>query len=300
MKIKLGICKRRVSRNAAEKIKKQLLGHHQDLEVEIVSVETAIHFSPDDPEAAIRELEEALIVGDVDIVLHLLREIPVAMPEKIRLIGVTERTTPFDAFVSRRFALLDELPDGARVGYSHLRQKSQLLLYRPDFTPIEVHGSIDGRLERMEDHRLAALIVGAENLEHVERQDQANEIISGDIMLPAPGQGCLGFLARREDNELALLFEPLEDQTSRFETIAERAFLGHLGGNPEIAVGVRAALDSSLMIVEGFLATEDGSHYIRDAIQGLPEQAELLGANLARLLLTLGSEELETLILGSP
>ncbi|MCP3860746.1 MAG: hypothetical protein GY704_13935, partial [Phycisphaeraceae bacterium] len=225
--------------NAAENIRAQLLEHHKDLEVEIVPIETAVHFSPDDPEAAIRELEEALISGEVDVVLHLLREIPVAMPEKIQLIGVSERTTPFDAFVSERFALLDELPDGARVGYSHQRQQSQLLLYRPDFKLVEVHGSVDGRVERMNEHRLAALIVGAENLEHVGRQELANEIISGDIMLPAPGQGCLGFLVRREDHELGRLFEPVGDQTSRFETIAERAFLGHLGGNPEIAVGVR-------------------------------------------------------------
>ena len=96
--------------------------------------------------------------------------------------------------------------------------------------------------------------------------------------------------------EVEELLKPVEDRTSRLETMAERAFLDTLGGDPELALGARAALDSQSMIVEGILSNTDGTVYIRDAIQGPSHLAEELGRNLAKLLLALGDEELHGLI----
>jgi hydroxymethylbilane synthase len=294
--LRMGIRKSRVSKLAVRQLEEQFAELYPELSVEVVACEGSVQYSPDDPEAYVQELEPDLIDGKVDVVVHLLKEIPVRLPEQICLIGVTERITPFDAFVSRDFASLDSLPDGARVGVSHLRQKTQLMLYRYDLEIVEIHGSVDSRLQQMESQNLAGILISAESLERLGMQDQASEIVAEEILLPAPGQGCLGFLARRDREEVAELMVPFVDQTSRLEAIAERAFLDKLGGNPEIALGVRAALYSHSMIVEGVLASSDAGCFIRDAIQGPPDLAATLGSKLAELLLVLGDDKLQNVI----
>jgi len=294
--LRIGIRKSHVSQLAADRICEQLANLRPELEVAVRPYEAAVLYSPEDPEAYIQELEGALMNEEVDLVVHLLKEIPVRLPSAIQLVGVSERITPFDAFVSEKYFLLDELPEGAKVGVSHLRQKNQLQLYRFDLEIVEIHGSVDSRLQQMASQELDGLLISAESLERTGRQDLANEIVSEEFILPSPGQGCLGFLGRRDDTVLAELIEPLVDATSRQEAAAERAFLDRLGGNPEIPLGVHAALDSHSMIVEGVLISEDGSAYIRDAIQGPPGMAEVLGSKLAELLIVLGDEELHKLL----
>lgn len=294
--LRIGIRKGRVAELAVEKVVADLLEEHPRLGVEVVPYETAVRHSAGDPEAYVEELEEALRRREVDLVVHLLKEIPVRLPEEIQLIGVSERINPFDAFVSRDYQLIEELPREARVGVSHARQRAQLLLHRFDLDIVELHGSVDSRLQQMESQELAGLIVSAESLERLGLQGEAREIVREEILLPAPGQGCLGFLARRGEEAVAELMVPLQDQTSRLETVAERAFLDRLGGNPELPLGVHAACDSYTCIIEGVLATPDSSAFIRDAVQGPREFAELIGTRLAELLLVLGDEELLALV----
>ena len=234
----------------------------------------------------------------MDVIVHQLKEIPVRLPAQIRLVGVTERLTPFDAFVSERYQLIDELPEGARLGYTHLRQRAQLQiqLRHLQLELIQVLGSAEERLRQLGEQNLDGLIISADSLELVGRQESVSEVLGESMLLPRPGAGCLGFITRREDPEIEELLKPVEDRTSRLETMAERAFLDTLGGDPELALGARAALDSQSMIVEGILSNTDGTVYIRDAIQGPSHLAEELGRNLAKLLLALGDEELHGLI----
>ncbi|MBN2171352.1 MAG: hydroxymethylbilane synthase [Candidatus Krumholzibacteriota bacterium] len=294
--LRIGIRKSRVAELAVAKVVAELREENPKLAVEIVPYETGVRYSAEDSESYIQELEEALRRREVDLVVHLLKEIPVRLPEDIQLIGASERINPFDAFVSRDYQLIEELPPGARVGVSHQRQRAQLLLHRYDLEIVELHGSVDSRLQQMESQELAGLILSAESLERLGLQGEAREIVREEILLPAPGQGCLGFLARRGEEDLVELVAPLQDQTSRLETVAERAFLDRLGGNPELPLGVHAACDSYTCIIEGVLATPDSSSFIRDAIQGPRESAELIGTRLAELLLVLGDEELLALV----
>ncbi len=294
--LRIGISDSHISRIAAEGIRDQLAEVHEDHDFELVAYQAETRYSPLDPEAYVRALEAPLVKGKVDMVVHQLKEIPVRLPAAIHLVGVTERLTPFDAFVSERFQLIDELTDGHHLGYSHPRQKSQLLIQYPDLDLVELHGSADSRLQQLGSQDLDGLIISAEDLELVGKQNLASEVLGENMILPSPGSGCLGFLVQREDEATAELLRSAVDNTSRQETIAERAFLDNLGGNPEIALGVHAALDSQSMIVEGFLGTPEGDIYIRDAIQGPPDKAELLGANLAKLLLTLGDDNLLGLV----
>ena len=296
--LRIGINNSRVSLFAAQRIREQLEAAHDGLKVEFETYETALGPTPGDPEAHVRALEEPLEKGRVDVIVHQLKEIPVRLPAQIRLVGVTERLTPCDAFVSERYQLIDELPEGARLGYTHLRQRAQLQiqLRHLQLELIQVLGSAEERLRQLGEQNLDGLIISADSLELVGRQESVSEVLGESMLLPRPGAGCLGFITRREDPEIEELLKPVEDRTSRLETMAERAFLDTLGGDPELALGARAALDSQSMIVEGILSNTDGTVYIRDAIQGPSHLAEELGRNLAKLLLALGDEELHGLI----
>jgi len=299
--LRIGINNSRVSRLAAERLQTQLVAAHPGLAIELEAFASEPRPKAGDPEAHVRALEGPLAKGKVDVVVHLLKEIPVRLPAPIRLVGVTERLTPFDAFVSERYQLIDELPAGARVGYSHLRQRAQLLIHLrgQGIELVRLTGSAESRLQQLASRELDGLIISAESLELAGSQDRASEIIGESVLLPAPGAGCLGLLTRREDPEIEELLRPVEDSTSRLETMAERAFLDRLGGDPELALGVRAALDSHSMIVEGVLSNPDGSVFIRDAIQGPATRAGELGVKLAELLLALGDEELHRLVAGA-
>ncbi len=282
---------------AAEGIAAQIAEGFPDIQTEILPIEAEISPKPDDPEENIRELEDALLKKRVDLAVHLLKEIPVALPERIELKGVTERMTPFDALVSNcDCPFLDELPEAASVGVSHVRQSEQLGLFRPDLRFVELHGSVDSRLQQMESRDLAGIILSAASLERLDLQNRVTEMIMGDILLPGPGQGCLGILGLRSSRKWNKIIETLVDATSRLETTAERAFLSQLADNPEVPLAVLAAVDSSEIIVEGFLADPESHRSVRDMVRGPSQFAEELGIKLAiELSLRLGEDGLVAL-----
>ncbi|MDP6418374.1 MAG: hydroxymethylbilane synthase [Candidatus Krumholzibacteria bacterium] len=283
-KLRIAYRKNRVMEEAAHYLKDSILESSRDLEVELLSVEAELQYSPEDPESYIKELEEALQARKADLAVHLLKEIPVSLPKKIELKSVSERITPFDAFISDDYTFLDELPEGAKLGVSHSRQSTQLGLFRSDLEFVELHGSVDSRIQQMKSRNLGGLILGAESLERLGMQESVSEMVVGNILLPSPGQGCLGILGLRRNENWNELLETVGDHTSRVETIAERAFLARMGDNPELPVAALAAMDSSELIIEGFVASSDGERSARDIVRGKPKFAEELGNKLALLL----------------
>ena len=293
-KLKIGIHKTRLMQIVGENLREQILKAGLGLdEVEILPFESEIPVNPKDPEDFIKDLEKGLLKKKIDLAVHLLKEIPVALPEKIELKAVSERLTPFDAFVSTQYDFLEDVPEGERVGVSHVRQKEQLGLFRPDLNFVEVHGSVDSRLQQVESQKLSGLILSAASLERLGLQDMVTEMIMGDILLPGPGQGCLGILGLRGDERWDKALDLLEDRTARAETTAERAFLARLGDDQGLPLAALAAMDSESIRMEGHLGAPDGINSIRDSVQGDSRFAEELGSKLAiELSLRLGGEGL--------
>ena len=281
-KLRIGIRKTRLMQLAAEQMAEQIAQEFPDIKPEILAIEAEIKGKSEDPEENIRDLENALLDKQVDLILHLLKEIPVALPEKIELKAVTERMTPFDALVSNcDCPFLDELPDTASLGVSHVRQSEQLGLFRPDLRFVELKGSVDSRLQQMESRNLAGIILSAASLERLDLQSRVTEMIMGDILLPGPGQGCLGILALRSSRKWNAILEFLGDATSRLETTAERAFLSQLADNPDAPLAVLAAVDSTEIIIEAFLANPETHRSVRESVRGPSQFAEELGLKLA-------------------
>jgi hydroxymethylbilane synthase len=147
----------------------------------------------------VKELETALEEGRADLAVHSLKDVPMDLPAGFALAAVLEREDPRDAFVSNRFASVDELPQGARVGTSSLRRVVQLRALRPDLQIEPLRGNLDTRLRKLDEGGYDAIVLALAGLQRLGRDGEAGAVL--DELVPAAGQGVLALEARADDDE---------------------------------------------------------------------------------------------------
>ena len=191
-------------------------------------------------------LRDALMTGEVDVVVHSMKDLPAAPVPGITLIAVPERADPRDALVSHRRCTLSALPAGARVGTSSPRRASQLKRLRPDVQIVDVRGNVDTRIDKVRSGELDAAILAAAGLNRLNRSADIDEILCD--MLPAPSQGALAIEIRSEDEDLARSLTRLDDAATRRQVLAERAVLAGLSATCTSAVAAYATpLDGDVL-----------------------------------------------------
>jgi hydroxymethylbilane synthase len=239
----------------------------------------------------VRGVERALLAGDADIGVHSAKDLPSELPDELRLSGVPAREEPLDAFVGAG-ANLDEVPKGARVGTSSLRRRAQLLAVRPDLDVVELRGNVDTRLRRLADGDFDGVVLAAAGLRRLGREDEIAFAFDADVMTPAPGQGSLALETRRDDEGAAAAAAGISDATALVELTAERSAVAELDATCRTPVGVHAALGDGRLRVEGFVGLPDGSEWVRDTLDGDPEDPVALGRELAARLVAAGARDL--------
>ncbi|HEY76376.1 MAG TPA: hydroxymethylbilane synthase [Thermoflexia bacterium] len=240
----------------------------------------------------VKELERALLQGEIDLAVHSLKDLPTRLPPGLALAAIPERGDPRDALVSRTGRPLSALPSGARVGTSSRRRAAQLLALRPDLRIADIRGNVDTRLRKVEEGRYDAAILAVAGLVRLGRADRITEVLSPEIMLPAVGQGALAVEVRADDERIRSLVAPLDHSPTRAATTAERAFLARLGGGCHAPVGAYAEVDGHQIHLRALVASPDGRTIIRGARQGATSEAEALGWALAEDLLARGADAL--------
>jgi hydroxymethylbilane synthase len=236
-----------------------------------------------------KEIEEALLAGEVDLAVHSMKDLPTELAPGLAVIAVPEREDPRDVLVSRDGARLNELPAGARIGTGSLRRKAQLLHHRSDLSIVALRGNIDTRLKKLEAGEADALVMAAAGLRRIDREDRICEFLSEDICVSAAAQGALGIEAR-DDPSLREDLEFLHDEPTYLEVRAERALLGRLGGGCYVPVGARAQVYGELMELKAIVADPDGGELCRAELAGMAVKAEELGKELADRLLGQGAQ----------
>ncbi|NPV92237.1 MAG: hydroxymethylbilane synthase [Firmicutes bacterium] len=249
-----------------------------------------------------KELENALQEGTIDIAVHSLKDLPTELPDGCELITVTERIDSRDVLVARDGVLLDELPEGARVGTSSLRRKAQLLNYRPDLRFEDMRGNVPTRLAKLERDNLDAVVIASAGLERLGLEKAITQRIPESVCLPAVGQGALGIEGRAGDKETAAIAYRINHWPTELVATAERAFLRRLGGGCQIPIAALGSMDSTRLKLDGLVASPDGTRVVRGEIsfalagesgrEGLKDRAESLGVNLAEELLSRGAKEI--------
>ena len=239
-----------------------------------------------------KELETAMLAGEIDIAVHSLKDMPTEVPEGLVITAITERYDPGDAVVSPRYQTLAALPRGAKVGTSSLRRRAQLLAARPDLTLFDLRGNVNTRLEKLDAGEYDAIILAAAGLKRLGFGDRITEVLPRALCLPAVGQGALAIEARRDDHEVRKLVDFLRDEAMTDCAAAERAFLETVEGGCQVPVGVYAAVDGDQLSVEAVIASLDGRQRFRDTRTGPRQEARALGRELANVLLDAGGIEI--------
>lgn len=242
-----------------------------------------------------KELETAMLEGEIDIAVHSLKDMPVVVPEGLVITAITQRADPGDAFVSHKYESFQQLPAGAKVGTSSLRRKAQLLHARPDLQIEDLRGNVNTRLRKMEEENFDGIILACAGLKRLGFGDKIRQVLPQTMCLPAVGQGALAIECRQADKETRELLEFLNDRCTRLCTEAERGFLATVEGGCQVPVGVHAVSAEAGIRVEAVIASLDGSTLLRDAQEAEvknAQEARAVGVNLAEKLLARGGREI--------
>lgn len=259
-------------------------------EAELVPVKTE-DSAHHDKSRFVRGVDDALLSGEVDLAVHSAKDLPGERPAELRIAGVPEREDPLDAFIGSAFDI-EEIPEGARVGTSSLRRRSQLLALRPDLQIVELHGNVDTRLGRLADGDYDGIVLAAAGLARLGREEEISFRFPVELMTPAAGQGALAIEARVGDPASAAEAVAITDQTAALELVAERAAIALLEATCNTPIGVHARVEGERLAIRGYCGLPDGSEWIRDDAHGDPEDPAALGRALAERMIAAGAEDL--------
>jgi hydroxymethylbilane synthase len=240
----------------------------------------------------VKEIEEALLAGQVDVGVHSLKDMPAALPGGLTLAAFPAREDPGDVLIARGPAGWDGLPRGARIGTSSLRRRALVLARRPDLRAEPIRGNVETRLEKLVAGSYEAIILAAAGLRRLGLDPLHRTALGVEEFVPAVGQGILAVEAREADREVLELLRRLDDTLSRSEALAERAFLDRLGADCHTPVAGHARHDGSVLVLTGVVASLDGVTVLRASVAGPPREAERLGTAVAEELLGKGAKAL--------
>ncbi|MCX8076925.1 MAG: hydroxymethylbilane synthase [Aquificaceae bacterium] len=238
----------------------------------------------------VKEIEDALLKGTVDLAVHSLKDVPTQFPEGLTLGAITEREEPFDVLISKDGKTIEELPEGAIVGTSSLRRQVQIKRKRPGLRVEMLRGNVDTRLRKLQEGMYDAIVLAYAGVKRLGLEDRVHQVLYQFI--PAVGQGSLAIEIRHEDVRVREAINFLDHEESRLRAVAERAFLAEVHGGCQVPMGAYAWIENGLLMLKAFISDLEGERFFEGLLQGKPQEAENLGRSLARRLLKEGGEEI--------
>jgi hydroxymethylbilane synthase len=236
----------------------------------------------------VKEIEQALLSGEIDMAVHSMKDLPTQIPEELTIAAVPEREDAHDILISRDSKKLAGLAPNSLIGTGSIRRQAQLLALRPDLKIADIRGNIDTRLKKLKSGSYDALILAFAGLNRLGLQDEISDILDFEEMLPAPGQGALAIETRKNDRYVTSIASALNHEPSFAAVLAERAFLQQMGGGCNVPVAAYAHTTRDLITIDGLVASPDGTQIIRDSVQNKLGSAEEAAVALANAILARG------------
>ncbi|MGC9352438.1 MAG: hydroxymethylbilane synthase [Mariniphaga sp.] len=297
--VKIGTRGSQLALYQAELTKTQLLEKFPGIEVEIVIIKTKGDKILDvalskigDKGLFTKEIENALLAGEVDIAVHSLKDLPTTLPEGLKLGAVLERGEFRDTLVSKDGRKLHELTEKDVIATSSLRRKAGLLRYNKNFQIVDIRGNVNTRLRKMEEGYCDAMIMAAAGLQRLELDNYITEIINPEIIISASSQGIIAVESRTDDSETEKLLDAINHKATWIAGEAERGFLRAIEGGCQVPVGCYSQIDGEKITLTGFVASVDGSVYLLETETGLVDQSKATGEKLARKLIERGAAKI--------
>jgi hydroxymethylbilane synthase len=265
-------------------------------EAELVAIKT----SGDEGEAGhaggdksrfVREIERALLDGEIDLAVHSAKDLPIELPEGLELVGVPPRELPADVWIGEADSL-SAVARGARVGTSSLRRRSQLLALRSDLEIAPIRGNVDTRLRKVAAGEYDGIVLAAAGLGRLGRQDEVAFALGPMEMTPAAGQGALALEARAGDDRAAALAARISHPRALIELTAERAVVRGLNADCDTPLGVGCVRGDGELAMVGYAGAADGGEWVRETVAGDPGQPVAVAEALIAALEAGGASEI--------
>jgi hydroxymethylbilane synthase len=226
----------------------------------------------------VKELEVALLERRAHLAVHSLKDVPMQLSDEFTLAAIMKREDPRDCLVSNRFATLEALPAGARVGTSSLRRELMLRARFPGLAIEAVRGNVNTRLAKLDRGDFDALVMAAAGLKRLGMAARIRQVIPTAVSLPAPGQGALGIEVLSDDHATAALLAPLNDVETRAATLAERGVSRGLGGSCQVPLAAYAEVEGGRLRLRALVGNAATGEFIETERDGDIDDAEELAA----------------------
>ncbi len=280
-------------------VKRELQKAHKGLKVEIKLIKTKgdkilnVALSKiGDKSLFTKELETALLNGEIDIAVHSLKDLQTSLPKGLKLAAVTKRHDVEDVLIARKKkTTIESLPEGATVATGSLRRKAQLKHIRPDIKVVDLRGNVPTRIDKFLKSKWDAIILARAGVERLKMKKYISSIIPKETILPAVGQGALGIEISSKNKFAEKIVKVLHNENTYCAVLAERALLKTLEGGCQVPIGAFAEVRSNGLYLDGLVASLDGDTVFRAKIRGKKADAELLGKSLAKALLKAGARK---------
>jgi hydroxymethylbilane synthase len=226
-----------------------------------------------------KEIEEALLAGDIDLAVHSAKDMPTALPAGLMIAAVLPREDPRDVFISRKANSLHELPAGAVMGTASLRRQALVKRLRPDLKVISFRGNVETRLRKLEAGEVDATLLALAGLKRLGIADVATQSLAVDDFIPAVGQGIVAIETRVYDAPTRERLAAIDHAESMTALVTERAFLTVLDGSCRTPIAGHAVVVDDRVRFRGLIARPDGSECLEAAREGAVSEAAALGAD---------------------
>jgi hydroxymethylbilane synthase len=248
----------------------------------------------------VKEIEDALLAGDIDVAVHSSKDMPALLPSGLQVGAVLPREDPHDAIVLPGNAgtslsiheVVSTLGRRPRIGTSSVRRVAQLVRLFPEAAFLPVRGNLGTRLRKLDAGEYDALVLAAAGLRRLGRADRITVVVPTDTCVPAPGQGIIAVEIREADESVRHTVRLIDDADAAGALRAERAAVVRLGGGCQMPIGILAEPAGDELAVSGVVVSPDGSRIARATVIGLRNDAERLGVSIADELLRGGAGDI--------
>ena len=280
-------------------IKSQLLSQFPEIDIQISVIKTKGDKLLDSPLSEIggkgvfvKEIENSLLNNEIDIAVHSLKDLPSELPDGLIIGAITERQHPADAVISKNDCHLKDLMKGSRVGTGSLRRKAQILSSYPHLEIVPIRGNVETRIEKLNNEDLDAVVLAVAGLKRIGFDERISQVLDPLTIIPAPGQGIIAVQSRENDKSTNNILNKISHLPTLTESLLERSFLKHLGGDCNIPAGCYAKVSGDEISAVGFISDELGKKIIRDEIKGKIQNAKQLGSALVEKIINKGGSEI--------
>ena len=258
---------------------------------EVVTIKTA-DGSVGDKARFVKEIERALLDGEVDLAVHSAKDLPTDLPDGLEIAGVPAREDARDAYIGS-VSSLGMVPEGSRIGTSSLRRRAQILALRPDLEVVEIRGNVDTRLAKLEAGEFDGLVLAAAGLRRLGRAEQISFALELEELVPSPGQGTLAIEAPHAKDRPVTAAESITDRGALGTLSAERALVAALDATCNTPLGAHATLErGGMMRLRAFCGLPDGSEWLRDELERDASEPEALGREMAERMKSAGASDI--------